>query len=448
MNLSYRSSSSDKLKAALTNNRFGNTNEKLINVAKREKLKELLVDKFMKKYGVKNRLPLIEEEISNFLQNEKLNNADLKRLDDKLNKLLSELKAEEGLKRGLLSSEAGNFKENFYETKNQNNHPSSNLNNNNNNNQNLKSDFILPDLSDALSIKSKASKMSGASHLSKFNENNAKAKADEKEELDFLKAKSPKQERFTFDEEGDEWNAIVKFNHQLHLEEKAQNKLKDLEIKKRIKEDLDGQIRQKLKRKHEENLKDKEFDQILLNHCDYLNQLEIQREKDRKEKIMKEKQNRDQQLKDEKKKKRMEIIKEKKFDRETVKNIKAELQKEQEMKMRKKQQEVELLHKTLRENELNRIKTMENLHKEKLDDVKAIDEYNKVLERQEQERAEYFRKIERNANNYINKMAQTVLVDLEKKTKEEDEKMRQYLEEKEKRWNFEFFFLFRRRLSF
>ncbi len=445
MNLSYRSSSSDKLRA-LTNSKFGNSNEKQINIAKREKLRDLLVDKFMKKYGVKNRLPIIEEEIANFLQNEKLNDADLKRLDEKLSKLLTELKSQESLKRGLLSSEAAlqsssNFRENF-EPKNSNNQntKNSNLNNNsinnnnNNNNYNYKpNDFVLPDLSDALSIKSKASKMSGASHLSKFNENNAKAKADEREELDFLKAKSPKQERFNFDEEGDEWNAIVKFNHQLHLEEKVQNKLKDLEIKKRIREDLDYQVRDKIKRKHEDNLKNKEFDQILLNHCDFLKQLEFQREKERKEKIMKEKENRDLQVKDERKKKRLEIIKEKKIDRETVKNIKADLKKEQENKLRKKQQDMELLHKTLRENELNRLRTMENMHKEKLDDVKAIGEYNNVLERQEQERAEYFRKIERNGNNYINKMAQTVLGDLDQKSKEDDERMKFYLEEKEKR---------------
>jgi len=129
----------------------------------------------------------------------------------------------------------------------------------------------------------------------------------------------------------------------------------------------------------------------------------------------------------------MEIIKEKKFDRETVKNIKAELQKEKEMKIKKKEQEVEILHKTLRENELNRQKTIENLYQEKLDDVKAIEEYRKVMERQEQERAEYFRRIERNGKNFVNDKAQTVLVDLDKKVKEEDEKMRAYLDEKEKR---------------
>jgi hypothetical protein len=386
----------------------------------------------MKKYAIKNPILIIEDEISNFIKNEKLTDSDLKRLDEKLKIIVNDLKSKENLRKGLLTLE-NNVPSNFKETT-KNNFNDPNLNKNHvNDNYEMKKNFILPDLNDTLSVKSKASKMSGASCLSKFNENNAKAKANEKEELDFLKTKSPKQERINFDDEGDEWNAIVKFNNQLYLEEKEQNKLKDLEIKKRIKEDLDNQIRLKLKRKNEESLKNKEFDKVLLDHCEYLNQMDIQREKERKEKIIKEKENRDQQVKDEKRRKRMEIIKEKKFDRETVKNIKAELQKEKEMKIKKKEQEVEILHKTLRENELNRQKTIENLYQEKLDDVKAIEEYRKVMERQEQERAEYFRRIERNGKNFVNDKAQTVLVDLDKKVKEEDEKMRAYLDEKEKR---------------
>jgi len=440
MNLSYRSSSSDKLNS-LNMQKFGKT-DKMINVSKREKLKQLLLEKFMKKYDLKNPIPIIVSEISDFLQHEKVNDSDLKKLDEKLNQIIQDIKTKEVLRDGLLTNEPFNQESYSKETSkikyisnNNNNYKCSNKNKNDDNlsQNNPKTDFILPELNDALSVRSKASKMSGASHLSKFNENNAKAKADQKEELDFLKAKSPKQERINFENEGDEWNAIVKYNNSLYHQEKIENKLKDLEIKKRIKEDLDNQIREKLKQKHDENLKNKEFDKVLLDHCDYLKDMEIQREKERKDKIMREKENRDQQVKDEKRRKKIEIIKEKKYDRETVKNIKMELQKEKELKIKKREQAVEMLHQTLRENELNRLKTMEYLHKEKLDDVNAIDEYNKVLERQEQERAEYFRKIERNSKNYVNKMAESILVDLDKKGIEEDEKMKFYLEDKERR---------------
>lgn len=419
MSYSYRSSSKDNNISKLSQQKFGHTKEKIINIQKREKLKELLVKKFMKKFGISNNFSLLEQEISKFLEGENLNESDLIKFEEKLRSVLIDLKKTETLKNGLLNNE------------NYNTPQISEINN-----YNLK-DLVLPELNlnnDAMSVISRTSKMSGASYLSKFNENNTKAKTDEKKQLDFLKNKNPKPtEKFEFAEHGDEWNAIVAYNYQSYVEEKKQNQLKEFEIKKRIKDDLDNQIRHKLKKDHEESLKNKEYDQILLNHCDYLNELEIKRENDKKDFVLKEKGNRDKQLKDEKRKKKLEIINDKKYDRETIKNIKIELAKEKEIQLKKKIDDNEILHKTLRENELNKIKQLDLLYKEKLDDIKATEDYGKMLDKQDQERREYFKKIERNSNNFINKNAGTVLVDLDKKSKEEDERMKIYLEEKERR---------------
>lgn len=148
---------------------------------------------------------------------------------------------------------------------------------------------------------------------------------------------------------------------------------------------------------------------------------------------MKEKENRDKQLKDEKKRKKVEFLKEKKFDKEIVKNIKNDIEKEKQNQLKKKLEEKEILQKTLKENELNRLRQIENIKQEKLDDVKATEEYGKIMDRQEQERVEYFKRIERNSNNFINKMSETVLSEVAKKNNEEEDRMRNYLEEKEKR---------------
>ena len=69
--------------------------EKLINYQKREKLKGLLITKFMKKYGIKNPESILEEEISKFLMGEKLTDGDLKNLDSKLKKIISDVKEDE-----------------------------------------------------------------------------------------------------------------------------------------------------------------------------------------------------------------------------------------------------------------------------------------------------------------------------------------------------------------
>ena len=52
----YRSTSRDKQNSI--------SKEKLINIQKREKLKGLLITKFMKKFGIKNPEKILEEEIS------------------------------------------------------------------------------------------------------------------------------------------------------------------------------------------------------------------------------------------------------------------------------------------------------------------------------------------------------------------------------------------------
>jgi hypothetical protein len=75
--------------------------DKLINYQKREKLKGLLITKFMKKYGVKNPENILEEEISKFLMGEKLNDGDLKNLDAKLKRIITDVKDGEDNKKDI-----------------------------------------------------------------------------------------------------------------------------------------------------------------------------------------------------------------------------------------------------------------------------------------------------------------------------------------------------------
>jgi len=240
-------------------------------------------------------------------------------------------------------------------------------------------------------------------------------------------------ERFDFPNAQDEWNAIVKYNRKLYDEEQKNNKLKDLEIRKRIREDLDNQMRQKLKRNYEEQVKNREYDEIMINHCRYLDEMEKKRNQEIKERIVKEKENRDKQVQDEKLRKKTEQLKEKKYDREYVKNIQSELEKEKQIQLKRRLDERELMFNTIMENELNKKRALENKENERLTDKKYTEEYAKLLDRQELERMEYFKRIERNANNYVNKMADTVMNNIEAKNKEEEEKMRTFLMEKEKR---------------
>ena len=274
-----------------TNNSFTNrpfsqgksTSSVTIKYNKREKLRTLLINKFMKKYNLSSYDSVLDNEVTYFLQKEILTERDLKELDKKIEILLT--------KKNKLSEISKTLrKENDYEDQNQN-----------------------EKIEEAKSVKSA---MSGGSRLSNVN----KKKCD-LEDDDLLSERNEPIERIEFCNEKDEWNAINKYNQKIHEETKINEKLKDKEIKKRTKEDLDNQIKQKLVRLNEEKLKEKEYDKVTIDHVEKLNKLEQQRKQELKEKMLREKENRDAQKRDEMKRKKIEIGKNKKYDRELCKYI-------------------------------------------------------------------------------------------------------------------------------
>jgi len=101
--------------------------------------------------------------------------------------------------------------------------------------------------------------------------------------------------------------------------------------------------------------------------------------------------------------------------------------------LQKKIQENEALQKTLLENENNKRLQEISKQKEKEDDIRAIEEYTKVLDKQENERKLYFQNIENKANNFLSKISQTVLKEVENKKKLENEMMKDYLLRKEEK---------------
>ena len=281
-----------------------NPREKLINMQKREKLKGLLITKFMKKFGIKNAENFLQQEISKFLEGDVLSDADLKRLDEKLRKMLQENQDNDKLRRNLTYAVDGDEKvsEENYKI----------------------SEVVLPEINKAetMSVYSKNSKMSGASHLSKFNQKGVGQKEEDDEDLDLLSISSRKPlKRFDFTNEGDEWNAITQYNRKMYEEEKKLSKLKNYDLKRRTKEDLDNQIRHKLNRIHEEQLINREYDQIQHAHTQYLNEIEREKQIEIKNKTLKEKENRDKQMKDEKMRKKIDLNKERKYDKELGKII-------------------------------------------------------------------------------------------------------------------------------
>ena len=97
----------------------------------------------------------------------------------------------------------------------------------------------------------------------------------------------------------------------------------------------------------------------------------------------------------------------------------------------RKTQDKAYLHKMLIENEENKQKQMQHLQREREDDVKACEEYARVLDKQEKERENYFKNKEKKSNEFSKKMADTVIRDMEEKLTREEQNIRKYQLEKE-----------------
>jgi hypothetical protein len=70
---------------------------------------------------------------------------------------------------------------------------------------------------------------------------------------------------------------------------------------------------------------------------------------------------------------------------------------------------------------------------ERLDDIKLMDDYARILDKQELDRANYFQSIAESQKNYMSLMADTVLKKQNEQQMEEEKRMLHYQNEKNRR---------------
>ena len=433
----YRSTKSS-MRSADKNNLAGvgrnivNQRERLLNLQKRQKLKDLLITKFMQKYGIKNADEILEEEIGKFLQGEKLNDQDLRRLDNKIRNLLKEKATKERLKEKLTQSlqgipsntkdilpkiDSNNIEENTISPKIINPQPR----------------ILNTEPSNTLQPKN----LSCSSYNPKKTFNSRRIYKKPEEELAELEAEFAKDEkekeknfkRLDFSEDGDEWSAIAKYNRKLYEDQIKYEKMKDEELKKRNKADLDLQIRQRLKQEYENELKEKEYDKIMEEHQKEMDELERKKQDAIKKQVMREKESRDEQMRQNYIKKRIEILKEKKFEKSLVKSIQEGIEKEKQDAIERKKKENEALLRAIKENELKIIKKKEKEKKDKEEEIKMGEERMKMQMKEDLARQKYYEAIKNNGNKSSLKSVE-VLEKLRKQQEEEDKRIQHYYDEK------------------
>ena len=123
--------------------------------------------------------------------------------------------------------------------------------------------------------------MSGGSDLEKFDEKYLNDKMKEEEAKDFQKIneenKSDYDKRkvqFDLSKYANEWDAINMYNKKKYEEQLRDERNKNWEMRMRTRADLNNQIKQKIIRKREAELKNLEYDAMQDRHIQYLNSLD------------------------------------------------------------------------------------------------------------------------------------------------------------------------------
>ena len=424
----------------------------LLNQPKRQKLKNLLMSKFIQKYNIKDPDEYLDLVLTQFIQTEKLNDTDLKRLDLKIKKLNKEFTNKTELKTDL---------ENIYQkpiqtevntiikdsTINQSLNDNTNkeeLNNNKNTPnpqnkiRNLKNEF--PSLNTYSSQISKTeSNIKKRGHSSYNNNRTLNTIKTPEEELAELEKELKEEEllenknrykRIDFTYQGDEWAAIVNYNKNLYKRQILEDKLKELEVQRRTKECLDIQIKEKLKKKLDEESQEKQFDEKIKKYTQTMDEMYETKNKKIHEQIHRLKTDRDAILKAQTLRKKIEDLKEKKFEKNLVKKYKEQLEQDRQDKINRKKKGKEDLLKAKKDIEEKQKKLKEKALKEKEEDKKINQLRNLIDQRKENERKYYYDKIKANSNKYYLPYAQSVLKKLEKEKKEEEEKIQYHYDEK------------------
>jgi len=424
----------------------------LLNQPKRQKLKNLLMSKFIQKYNIKDPDEYLDLVLTQFIQNEKLNDTDLKRLDLKIKKLNKEFNNKSELKTDLeniyqkpIKTEVNSIIKDstINQTLNDNNinteiYNNKNIQNPQNKIRNLKNEF--PSLNTYSSQISKTeSNIKKRGHSSYNNNRTLNTIKTPEEELAELEKELKEEEllenknrykRIDFTYQGDEWAAIVNYNKNLYKRQILEDKLKELEVQRRTKECLDIQIKEKLKKKLDEESQEKQFDEKIKKYTQTMD--EMYETKNRKicEQIHRLKTDRDAILKAQTMRKKIEDLKEKKFEKNLVKKYKEQLEQDRQDKINRKKKGKEDLLKAKKDIEEKQKKLKEKALKEKEEDKKINQLRNLIDQRKENERKYYYDKIKANSNKYYLPYAESVLKKLEKEKKEEDEKIQYHYDEK------------------
>ena len=355
--------------------------EKLLAIQEREQLKGLLVTKFLEKHGKDQKADkdFVNKQVVEFMKNEKLTEDNLKKLEQK-----------------------------------------------------IKVGVTAQPQADAASTKSAAKSAAGdkQSHQVGQHQHAHHHHHHDDDNVSTTSSQVPKSVYAQGDSD-DEWATMMKYDTELYKKEKVLEKVKEQEQKNKMKAELDRQIAEKKRVKESEEDEMKRYNQLVHEQLNGMAKKEQKKETEMKNKIMQEKSMRDKQLQDENMRKKLDKRSEKEMDELLVTKIRQELDEEARIAAQRRVEDKQQLKKVLIENEDYKKKMADEARREKDADIKAQQEYTRLIEKQMADREAEIKAREDRAKKFMNMMADTVVKDQKAQILEEERKLLKHYMDKE-----------------
>ena len=434
------------------------TYQKLKDLQQKEKINDCILVRYIKRCGIKRPQNDFSEEIDMYMKNKKLRTINLKKLHVKISNILKNQKSTTNKITKSLSEVYNNNVKQQQLTEMSPSHstlsPKKTKLNPINKNNILRNNLKNPTLSQEIvksqenlnenekninnNISDGINSINTIPQLHKKNFVRKKIFLKPEEELAELEKelgleqetemRQKRYERFyKFFSEGNEWEAIYKYNHDIYEKELEKQKQKKLEDRIILKEELDKQIKEKELKEYQENLENEKFKKFFNERHNKLILMEKEKEEEKIKKLNLEKIAQREQMKNRKIMERISLLKQKKYDKDLINNIKIELEKEKKLQEEKKLKNFLEMKKILKESQLKiEQKKEEKIRQKELD--KIFCENLEIAEKKkDNERAKILNKIKSVGDYQQNDKTKKILEKMQHDLEEEDEKMKQFI---------------------
>jgi len=230
-----------------------------------------------------------------------------------------------------------------------------------------------------------------------------------------------------------EWSKLDEYASYLHEQDAMRQKLGLHDMQKKLRADLDKQVSDQRRKKNRQREEEQKYFHNQMVEIEQWKEMEKERDAEMRAKAHKEKVDRDEQLAFDQKRRDEELAKQEKEEKALVTKIVREMEQEKVRMAAKKVQQREAMLRIMEENmEERRIKEEQKAKQQQME-IEGMREYNRILDQQEQARAEALESRINRQKDLMEKMKENVVKQQQAKGDEDARRAQKQKEERDAR---------------